>query len=166
MAKIMLLCGRIASGKSRLADALRVQESAVVLSCDELMLTLRAAGDFDALAGRAKDYLCTLAQRLVRMDVSVILDFGFWSRAERRAVSERLAGLPVEWHYVDVSPADWRRNIADRNRAAAEGRTDAYPVDEGLLAKMEASFEPPDPDEIHVWHRNRRADRAPVKETP
>lgn len=153
MAKIMLLCGRVASGKSRLAEALRVQESAVVLSCDELMLTLRAEGDFDALAGRAKDYLCTLAERLVRQGVSVILDFGFWGRAERCAVSQRFAGLPVEWHYLDISPSAWQRNIAARNRAVAEGRQDVYPIDAGLLDKLENAFEPPSPDEIHVWHR-------------
>lgn len=40
MAKVILICGKICSGKSTYAEQLRVQNNAVVLSTDEITLAL------------------------------------------------------------------------------------------------------------------------------
>ena len=38
MAKVILICGKICSGKSTYAEQLRIKERAAVLSVDEIML--------------------------------------------------------------------------------------------------------------------------------
>ena len=46
-----------------------------------------------------------------------------------------------------MSPEQLRRNIAARNARVRSGEGGAYFVDEGLLRKMEARFEPPGAEE-------------------
>ena len=56
MPEVILLCGKICSGKTTYAQRLRTEKNAVILSCDELMLTLfpQGAGEHhDLLAQRA-----------------------------------------------------------------------------------------------------------------
>ena len=40
MAKVILICGKICSGKSTYAEKLRMENKAVLLSIDEIMLAL------------------------------------------------------------------------------------------------------------------------------
>ena len=66
------------------------------------------------------------------------------------------ADIDFEWHYIDISDADWAKNIEARNAAVAAGETTDYAVDSGLLQKVLTLFETPIPDEIDVWFTNRR----------
>lgn len=151
MAKVYLICGVICSGKTTLARALAARERAVILSCDELT---KALGDdlgdrHDAVALRVQGYLKTKTVELARLGVNVILDWGFWRAEDRAAMSEYLSenGIEQEWHYIKVSPEQLRRNIEYRN--ANRGPSD-YFVDEGLMAKCLAAFEPPSEAEIQT----------------
>ena len=58
MAKAMLICGRICSGKSHYAALLRDRENAVILSCDELTFVL-----FDGQLGDAHDRISSRMER-------------------------------------------------------------------------------------------------------
>jgi len=86
----------------------------------------------------------------------VVLDWGFWSPAERRYAKRMFmdAGYECELHYVYVSDGVWKKNISIRNQLVAEGKCNAYPVDEGLLAKLSAGFHEPAAQEIDVWYEN------------
>ena len=155
MAQVILLCGKICSGKSVYARRLREELRAVVLSCDELMLTLfpEGAGEHhDALAERARQYQFDLALQLAGLGVNVILDWGFWTRQWRDEARAFFGtrGVPCQLHYVDAPPDIWHRHIEERNRAVLEGRTSAYFVDEGLLNKLAARFEAPGEEEIDL----------------
>ena len=159
MAKAMLICGRIACGKTVYAQKLCRENHAVNLSCDELMLGV--FGDtlgtkFDEVSGRCKRYLYGKALELLACGTNVVLDWGFWSPAERRYAKAIFAdrGYPCEMHYVQVSDAVWKKNIAIRNELVAQGKCDAYPVDEGLLKKLSAGFHEPSADEIDVFCDN------------
>ena len=66
------------------------------------------------------------------------------------------ADIDFEWHYIDISDADWAKNMEARNAAVAAGETTDYAVDSGLLQKILTLFETPIPDEIDVWFTNRR----------
>jgi hypothetical protein len=57
--------------------------------------------------------------------------------------------IPCEWHYMDVTPEQLRRNAARRN--ARPGPSD-YIVDEGLMQKCLSAFEPPEPGEMDAVH--------------
>ncbi|MBQ4044703.1 MAG: ATP-binding protein [Clostridia bacterium] len=151
-----LICGKIAAGKTTYADALCRQRNAVLLSCDELMLTLfgpDAGADHDRLADRVQTYLRAKSLDILATGTDVILDWGFWrreARAEIRRFYEEL-GIRVEMHCVEVTDAQWQQNVARRNEAVLAGEVQAYYVDEGLAAKAASLFQPPFPEEIDVW---------------
>jgi len=155
MAKVFLICGKICSGKTTYAEKLAKKESGVILSSDELMLSL-----FDPLLGekhdeisrRANAYLMELAVKIAQAGTSVILDWGFWTHGGRLEATAffREKGVECEWHYVRVSDEQWERNIEKRNAEVLAGTVQAYFVDEGLKNKLLSRFEEPDHTEIGV----------------
>lgn len=159
MAKIHLIYGKLCSGKTTLARELAQQEKGILLSCDELMLTLfpedGLGAEYDAISSRAKEYLWKKVFELNDIGVNVILDWGCWSRASRdEAVSRcRMRNVSVVRHLIDISDAEWRRRIEQRNQAIQQGKTQDYPVDEGLYRKFLSRYEPPSADEVDVYHR-------------
>ena len=64
MARVILICGRLCCGKTTYAEKLRGGGSAVILSADELMLSMfgpDAGADHDKYSARARSYLFSLA---------------------------------------------------------------------------------------------------------
>lgn len=158
MPEVILLCGKICSGKTTYAQRLRAEKNAVILSCDELMLTLfpQGAGEHhDLLAQRARDYQFSLSRQLILSSVSVILDWGFWTKAWRDEARAFYAshGISCQLHYVNAPEDVWQQHIEARNEAVQSGRTNAYYVDEGLLKKLESRFEAPEDNEIDIIYR-------------
>ena len=158
MAKVFLICGKICSGKTFYAQRLREAHRAVILSTDEVTcdLTDNAQGEgYDAFAARVNRYLRKKAAQIAEAGADVILDWGFWTRADRQEISAYFSarGVAYEWHFVDVSDEQWERNIAERNRRieSGNGGPDFY-VDEGLRNKVLSRFEIPDREEIDVWY--------------
>jgi predicted kinase len=155
MAKIIMLCGRLCSGKSTYSAQLKSRTGAVVLSVDELMIALlgRDTGEMhDEYVRRAEGYLYNKAAEIASAGTDVVLDQGFWTRESRAKARELFSsvGVPCELHYIHVTDAEWERRIARRNAEVAEGRSDAYFVDDGLKAKFISLFEAPDESEITV----------------
>lgn len=158
MAKIFLICGKICSGKTYYAKELKEKYNAVILSTDETTfdLTGNEQGDsYDSFAKKVNLYLMKKAAEIVKAGANVILDWGFWTRADRENISDYLkendAGF--EWHYMDISDEQWNRNIQSRNKKIMEGKdgSDFY-VDEGLKEKVLSMFEIPSREEIDVWY--------------
>lgn len=156
MNTIHLICGKICTGKSRYARRLARQENAVILSCDELMAGLFPEGlgaRYDEMSPRVKAYLHRKAAEIALAGPDVVLDWGFWSRAERAEVAAyyRAQGLRTVWYYVDIADEDWRESIRLRNERVRIGEAEDVLVDDGLLRKLEAAFEPPCRAEMDVW---------------
>lgn len=151
MAEVILLIGKLCCGKSTYAAKL-AEEGAIVLSCDDLMQTIfpePLGADYDKYAHRAFGYLYGLARKLYAKGQTVVLDFGYWTRASRDEAKAELAGCSVSWRMIDIDDAEWRRRIAARNAAikAHTAERDDYYVDEGLLAKVNTMYAPPTEDE-------------------
>ena len=148
MAKVIALCGKICSGKSTLARQLRDELPAVILNSDEL--TLAIPFEHDVLYPIIRDYLMLKAVQIVRAGANVVLDFGFWSRADRSTAKEffKQADIELEWRYIAVTDDDWHRNISSRNEQVLCGEAEAYFVDEGLARKCLELFEEPEPGEL------------------
>jgi len=159
MAKAILLCGKIASGKSVYAQSLCRQENAVLLSVDEITIGV-LGGDLgekhDEIAERVQQYLFQKSLEMIAAGVNVLLDWGFWTRERRTAARAFYGnhGIVCEFHYIDVSDEIWHRNIDKRNRAVLAGETSAYYMDEGLMQKLQSAFQKPDRSEIDVWYVN------------
>ena len=160
MAKVVLICGKICSGKSYYARTLKEKENAVILSTDEVTYDLinNEQGEFyNVFSERVNLYLRKKAAEIVKAGANVILDWGFWTCAGRKEISEFFAKQDVsfEWHYIDVKDDTWQKQIAERNKRIEEGNggSDFY-LDEGLMNKLLSAFETPSKDEMDVWHVN------------
>lgn len=159
MAKAFLLCGKIASGKSVYARKLCKREKAVLLSVDELVLSILGSelGEkHDEITERVQAYLFQKSLEIIHAGSNVLLDWGFWTKARRQAARSfyEACGIACEFHYIDVPDEVWLRNIEIRNRAVLAGETSAYFMDDGLRIKLESLFETPESAEIDVWHVN------------
>lgn len=153
MARVLLICGKIASGKSWYCRGLMERAPAVLLSVDELTLRLGPLREnHDKASGAIQEYLLDKAAQIAAAGVDVILDWGFWTRESREAARRyfRERRIETQWHYIDVPERAWRENIARRNAAVLAGEESGYYVDEGLLAKLAAGFQPPEPGEMDV----------------
>ena len=153
MAKAIMTCGRLCSGKSTYARKLQEENGAVLLSIDECMLTLfpqGAGAEHDVLARRTEQYLLSLSLQILREGTDVILDWGLWTREQRRRLRAfyQTHGMENEIHYLRVSDEEWNRRIQKRNAETKKGEPSSYYVDEGLLKKFEACFEEPSAEEV------------------
>jgi predicted kinase len=82
-ARLLLTCGLPAAGKTTLARQLAVDRSALRLTQDEWLIAL-GSSPWDASTREKVDReLWRLAQEVLRLGLSVVLDFGLWARIER-----------------------------------------------------------------------------------
>lgn len=156
---ITILCGRVAAGKTALAAHWKQETGAAVLSCDDLMLTV-----FDGCLGEAHDrtamkcltYLFSLAVQLDGLELDVVLDYGFWLRAERDAARAYLGarGVPHQLVLVEVPESVRRARLAARNVRLQTAQGRVYRIEGALLTRMDAKFEPPGPDEAVLRYDN------------
>lgn len=155
MAKVILICGKICSGKSTYAEQLRVQNNAVLLSTDEITLALfgQHCGDkHDDYVERTQNYLFNKSLELIEVGINVILDWGFWMKEERDYAREfyNSRNIPCEFHYIDISEETWKERLKKRNNAIIDGETNAYYIDDNLAEKFASIFEVPNTYEIDV----------------
>ena len=154
MAKVFMICGKLCSGKSTYSQHLRLSEKAVILSIDEVMLGMLDPylGDkHEMYSKRAEALILNKAVEVVRTDINVILDWGFWRRAQRDEIRAFFDEKNIEYelHYLYVPDDIWHARIQKRNSDIQNGKSDAYFVDENLLNKFISRFEPPSEDEHH-----------------
>lgn len=161
MSKIIAICGKICCGKSYYAMQIKEQENAVILSIDEVTYDLidNEQGEFyNVFAERVNKYLMKKAVEIVKSGCNVILDWGFWTKAERQETTKYFNqfGIDVEWHYVDIEQSRWERLIEERNAKIQNGYggSDFY-VDECLMEKLLSKFEEPTRDEMDIWIENK-----------
>ncbi len=159
MSRIILICGKICSGKSTYTKRLISENHAVWLSVDEILLSLfgQHLGErHDEISARTREYLMKKSLEISQEGIPVILDFGFWRKADRDNANEFYGryGIRPEWHYVDVSDEVWRRNIEKRNRDVEKGEKLDYFIDRALAEKFESMFEMPSKEEMDVWYTN------------
>ena len=80
MPKVILICGKICSGKSTYAEQVRIQKQAALLSVDEITLALfgQYCGDkHDEYVERTKKNLFDKSLELIEVGINVVLDWGF-----------------------------------------------------------------------------------------
>ena len=148
MPKAILTCGKVCSGKSTLAKKLKAERNAVILSCDELMLSL-----FDEQLGekhnetvrKSEEYLLKKSVEILECGIDVILDWGFWTKSERQQVREfyNSHGFDIEWHFLNISDEQQKRNILKRN---SERDENTYFISDEMVKKFNSVFENPDED--------------------
>ncbi len=156
MAKVIMTCGKICSGKSTYAEKMRKELSAVILSVDEIMLAM-FDGDIgdkhDEYVEKAEKYLFNKSTEIIEAGVNVILDWGLWTKTERKCAREfyKSKNIECEIHFISISDEKWKKRISQRNSLIKAGKASAYFVDEGLTEKVNTFFEMPENDEVDLW---------------
>ena len=160
-AKLMFLCGKMASGKSTLARELAERGDAILLVQDQLLDRLYPdeitdIPGFVKCSTRLKNALEPHVCALLAKGIPVVLDFPGNTRAQRawfRGMFER-AGAEHELHFVDAPDALCKRQLKDRSKDLPPGSpwtTDAE------FEAITAYFEPPSRDEGFNVVRHERA---------
>jgi predicted kinase len=149
-ARLLLTCGLPGAGKTALARQLAVDRSALRLTQDEWLIAL-GSSPWDASTREKVDHeLWRLAQEVLRLGLSVVLDFGLWTRIERdemRSVARGL-GVGVELHYLDVPTDELWRRIEARN---FEAPWNGYPIGRADFDEWLSIFQAPDPAELALF---------------
>lgn len=156
MAKVYMICGKICSGKSTQARKIRSRCQAVILSVDEIILTLfgqDVGEELDDYVSKAKEYLYHKSLELIDSGIDVILDWGFWTREEREYARcfYSFRDIECEMQYIDIDSDEWQRRLCERNQSVQEKKSSAYYVSNDLVAKCEALFQKPMKYEVDMW---------------
>lgn len=152
MAKVFLICGKICCGKTTYAQKLCNENNAVLLSVDEITLALFGQYCGDEYVEKTEKYLLNKSLELINNGINVVLDWGFWTKAERKYAKGfyKSRNIVCELHYIDISDETWKYRLNKRNCAVLANETSAYYVDDNLAAKFISIFEVPSEDEIYV----------------
>ena len=147
MATLFLICGLPGAGKTTLARRIEVEHNALRLTPDEWMA--RIVGDgFNAEKREAVEAVqWEITLRALSLGMNVVIDFGFWRRAERadfRARAEAI-GAMTRLIFLDVPRMELLRRLAARN---VELPADTFPVTEEQLDLYFTWFEPPTAEEL------------------
>lgn len=153
MAKVYMLVGKIASGKTTWAMERKAIVPLVLLSCDDLMLEVFAGclGDkHGETERRCLNFLFGQAVQLVEMGLDVVLDSGFWTKKSRAMARVYFSDKQIETKtYYFKTPDDVRiERLHERNARLAHSPKREFIVDAALLAKLDKKFEEPLSNEV------------------
>lgn len=156
MSKVYLICGRICSGKTTYAKNFCKENNAVLLSVDEIMISL-----FDQCCGRKlhmeydrriKNFLFDKSLEILENSVDVVLDWGFWTKEERNFAKEfyKSRNIDCELHYIEVSDEKWEQQLNKRNNEVLENKAKAYYLEHRRALEFASMFEKPEADEVDI----------------
>jgi predicted kinase len=149
-ARLVLICGLPASGKSTLARRLAAELPAIRLDTDSWVTQLGRDVWDDDFRVRVERLLWDLAQELLGRGQSVILEWGHWARVERdeKRLGARSLGVAVELHYLSASLNELVQRAEQRN-ASAEWT--AAPMTREHFETWARTFQPPDAEEMQMF---------------
>lgn len=149
-ARLILTCGLPGAGKTALARQLATDRSAVRLTKDEWLTALGSSPWDTPARDKVERELWRLAQEILRLGLSVVLDFGLWARIERDEMrsAARGLGVGVELHFLDVPRDELWRRIEARN---SQPPWDSYPICSADLERWLTAFQAPDASELALF---------------
>jgi predicted kinase len=100
--------------------------------------------------GRVKQLQWQIALQVLRLDCSVVVDWGVWSRAERDAcqAEARAAGARVVLCFLEVPFEELWDRVARRNAARP---ANTFEISENDLLRWSELFEPPTYEELALY---------------
>ena len=162
MGKVILLCGKICSGKSFYSKKLKEALNAVIIAPDEITYELlnNEQGEFyDEFSKRLSSFLTKKVGEIAEAGANVVFERGLWTKADRKQIKEYYSnlGIDCEIHYVNVDDETWKQNIEERNKKVEEGNGGSnFYLDEGLMKKLESLWEEPTEEEYDVLYKAER----------
>lgn len=149
-AKVTLLIGKVACGKTTFARNQQKTDGTVFLSVDELHLSVFGQNptreELDSSHEGVRTYLKGIALAFLENGIDVNLDWGFWSKSSRNETSEHFSSLGYEVvrKYFDI-PLEVRLH---RNSTRNSGNDiNSFKIEQKDIALFDNFFEEPDDDE-------------------
>jgi predicted kinase len=146
--RVILICGLPGAGKTTVSKQLASELGAVRMCPDEWMDALGIDLWDEPARARVESLQWRQTRELLALGVTVIIEWGVWSRTERDALREeiRAAGGLIELRFLDV-PVDelWRR-LEPRN--AEPGQTE---IGRRHLLEWAELFEAPTAEELALF---------------
>jgi predicted kinase len=160
MAKLIFFSGKMAAGKSTLAQQLAMRDNAILLSQDALLDTLFPGlvvnvATYLEYAGRINKMLAPIVVDVLSKGSSVVLDFPANTRNQRawfREIIDR-AGVEHELHYLDTPDDICKAQLKARSAHLPPGTKWTTDEDFELIA---SHFRAPEPDEAFNVIRHAR----------
>lgn len=157
---LILLCGLPGAGKTTLAKKLAVERNALRLTPDEWIPVLYGNNltqeQLDSVRGPVEVMQWQVAEQALRLGMSVILDWGLWSRREREDFRARAAALAAnsELFFLDVATDELFDRLAARNANLPPG---TFHVTREQLLLWATWLERPLPEELEPrWVESER----------
>lgn len=157
-ATLHMLCGKVAAGKSTLAATLSKAPRTLLISEDDWLSSLypseiKTLDDYVRCSGRFRAAMGPHIESLLRLGVSVVLDFPANTLARRqwlRSLFEN-AGVAHELHFLNVSDDMCKTRLRDRNASGAH----AFQTSDAEFDLLTSHFVPPQDDEdFYVIHHH------------
>jgi predicted kinase len=104
---LIIICGLPGSGKTTFARTLEDQVGALRFAPDEWMSALSLDLYDEERRTKIEELQWTIAQKLLTLGITVIIEWGTWGRSERDRlrIGARALGAAVELHHLHA-PAD------------------------------------------------------------
>ena len=143
MPTLYLVCGLPGAGKTTRALAIAQATGAIRLCPDEWLVAMGISLVDYPIRFRLQDHMLAHGEILLQAGVSVVVEFGSWSRQERDAIRQIAGqtGAATELHFVDAPLPELARRVRER------GGPDATSLVEDVLLKFPEKFERPTEDE-------------------
>ena len=144
---LFLTVGLPCTGKTTAARRIETEQEALRLTKDEWVKALYGNENPPSAQDVIEGRLIQIGLRALELGNNVVIDYGLWGRDERSALRQAAAdvGAMVEMHYFELTPAEQRRRIDQRQ---AEAPQTTWPMPDEELATWAATFEVPTPGEL------------------
>jgi predicted kinase len=145
-ARLAIVCGLPGSGKTTLATRLEAEYAAVRFSPDDWMDDLGINLHDAAARAKIERLQWKVAQRLLALGSSVIIEWGTWARSERDTLrtTARQLGAAVELHYLHGEEEVLFERISRRGR-------ENPPITREAVAEWKNLFEAPTSEELALF---------------
>jgi predicted kinase len=154
--RLIVVCGLPGAGKTTLAQALESSLRAIRLCPDEWMDALSLDLYDELRRAKIETLQWKLAQELLVLGLTVILEWGTWGRSERDALrlGARALGAAVELHHVSAPKDVLFERIQRRGR-------ENPPIERGDFYRWCEAFEEPSREEFALFDQPLIADTGP-----
>jgi len=150
--RLIILCGLPGSGKTTFAKRLENDMPIVRLCPDEWMTDLGLDLWDSAARERLEARLTVLALNLLKLGQDVVLEYGFWGRAERdqKRAEARSIGANIDLYYFHLPLEELWQRLMLRNQ---NGEPGTVSISRANLEEWQQIIQAPDAAEFALFDR-------------